>query len=185
MTDVEKAQTDYFQTTILPWDERLALLQRKRISMPDKENDLMNEDEMALQTRKEWLENRVADLEKAFWRIRQTLDVVLGYPLQDGLALVADEKISLEEMKAFFRRASALDPVAVSEIFKMRVPCNESMANDPHIICGDTENGFDVSVLGILNGLWSRRDMRIVASDGYTVFWSARVKDGNMEIDTR
>lgn len=45
------------------------------------------------------------------------------------------------------------DPDAMSALIAARVPCSESLADHPTVQVGETDTGYKVGILGILNGL--------------------------------
>ena len=45
------------------------------------------------------------------------------------------------------------DPDAMSALISARVPCGELLADHPTVQVGETDTGYEVGLLGILNGL--------------------------------
>jgi len=46
-----------------------------------------------------------------------------------------------------------LDPVALGTLIEHRVPCNRLLAGSPDCQVRESESGFEVGFLGVLNGL--------------------------------
>lgn len=58
-------------------------------------------------------------------------------------------------------RALWEDPEAINALFKVRVPCNEALANDNDIQVRGHEDGTNsVSILGLINGIFGAREDR-------------------------
>jgi len=81
--------------------------------------------------------------------------------------------MSPEEVAKVLNRLLKADPVAMNSLLR-GVPCNEVFANDPDVVVSskDGVNGpFDVSSLGLINGLMGFRKDTVVAvfkTDGGT-----------------
>ena len=72
--------------------------------------------------------------------------------------------------------AFVADPGAILSLMINRVPCNESLAEDPFIIVEKTpviENSWRVGALGLINGILNANDLPIVAMK-----WSEPNEDG-------
>ena len=67
-----------------------------------------------------------------------------------------------------------LDPTVLEALIDYRVPCNQALADHPSVQVGKTENGYEVGLLGILNGLVG------VKSDGWG-FIGASYDDGHLD----
>lgn len=84
------------------------------------------------------------------------------------------EPVSVVVAVAILNRALDADPVAVSCLVNNRIPCNDLLANDPSVQVGHTDDdplkGFEVGMLGIINGIFGTRPDR--------VGWIAAICDG-------
>ena len=59
-------------------------------------------------------------------------------------------KSALEVLQAAFEA----DPNAMQSLMVNRVPCNQALVDDPYVICGKAgDNGYQVGILGLLNGI--------------------------------
>jgi len=54
---------------------------------------------------------------------------------------------------ALLNEAFGLDPEALSALHRSRVPCNEALARHPAIQVRRHDKGYDVGLVGLLNGL--------------------------------
>jgi hypothetical protein len=50
------------------------------------------------------------------------------------------------------------DPTVMPALIQMRVPCNRVLADDPTVQVGVIDGGFEVGILGIINGIIGIRD---------------------------
>lgn len=57
-----------------------------------------------------------------------------------------------DQLIAFLNEALTLDPEAISLLFSHRVPCNESVRDHESIQVGTLDDGWDLGILGLLNG---------------------------------
>lgn len=64
-----------------------------------------------------------------------------------------DNKAVAERIVRVLNRALMADPNAIQALIDNRVPCNRELADDPEIQVGTQDNGFEVGMLGILNGI--------------------------------
>jgi hypothetical protein len=73
-----------------------------------------------------------------------------------------------KEIVDLLNNALLTDPVAIRALFSYKVPCNETMADHPSIVCSDlseTDDRAALGVLGLLNGLFPPRpDNQVVAA---------------------
>lgn len=63
------------------------------------------------------------------------------------------DTISIDETIEFLNHLIALDKAAVAALIANRVPCNEQLANHPTVRVVAQHGGYNVGLLGILNGL--------------------------------
>jgi rRNA maturation protein Nop10 len=63
------------------------------------------------------------------------------------------DEIIAQRIVDVMNRALAEDPQAIASLVNQRVACNDALANDPTIQVGTTDAGFDLGLLGILNGI--------------------------------
>lgn len=57
----------------------------------------------------------------------------------------------------------AIDAECVRRLIEARMPCNEAMADHPHVQVAPAGDGFEVGLLGILNGMVGPSGERIAA----------------------
>jgi len=62
--------------------------------------------------------------------------------------------ITRDEVINFFNELINIDKSAIAALIANRVPCNERLANHPTVQVGKQNEGYDVGMLGILNGLF-------------------------------
>lgn len=62
-----------------------------------------------------------------------------------------EEKV--KEVIDTLNRIHTKDPTVLPTLISFRVPCNEELAGDPTVQVGKSENGWNVGLLGILNGI--------------------------------
>lgn len=58
-----------------------------------------------------------------------------------------------EKIVAFLNECLELDRPAVAALIANRVPCNQALADHPTVQAGAQHGGYNVGMLGILNGL--------------------------------
>jgi len=68
------------------------------------------------------------------------------------------EPMSAETAVAVLNELFALDPDGTRRLVDARVPCNRGVADHPTVICGPTGDGFEVGLIGVLNGILGRED---------------------------
>ena len=66
---------------------------------------------------------------------------------------MTDARERSERIVALLNEAFELDPAAISALYRYRVPCNEALADHPTIQVAKTATGYDVALIGLLNGL--------------------------------
>lgn len=79
-----------------------------------------------------------------------------------GNTITVDNAIKL--LNEFYK----IDPNAMDALVKARVPCNDDLANHPTVQVGvKPDGGYQVGILGILNGLFGTddRDIGFIAGD--------------------
>lgn len=64
------------------------------------------------------------------------------------------EQIGLDEVIAFLNEVAALDREAVERLVAARAPCNEALSSHPSVQVGAIPGGWEVGLLGVLNGLF-------------------------------
>jgi hypothetical protein len=64
------------------------------------------------------------------------------------------KKVSLPFVIDFLNKINDLDPSVLPALIAYRVPCNEELGEHPTVQTGKTEDGYEVGILGILNGLF-------------------------------
>ncbi len=64
------------------------------------------------------------------------------------------EQVSIDDVIALLNQATELDRAAISALLATRVPCNRELSDHPTIQSGATETGFEVGILGVLNGIF-------------------------------
>jgi hypothetical protein len=70
---------------------------------------------------------------------------------------MSERNVTVDDAIAFLNEVLALDPAAVSSLFKQRVPCKVALAQHPTVqVRGEftPTEAYDVGPLGILNGLF-------------------------------
>ena len=68
------------------------------------------------------------------------------------------EMMSVETALTILNELFSLDPEATTQLFSTRVKCAEHVGDHPEIVCRATENGTEVGILGVLNGILQRED---------------------------
>jgi len=61
--------------------------------------------------------------------------------------------ITIEHIVEVLNRSLEKDAAAVRALFAHRVPCNDALATDPTVQVGCVGASYDVSVLGLINGI--------------------------------
>jgi len=69
-----------------------------------------------------------------------------------------------QAMVETLNRAMENDAKAMRWLFSCRAACNESIADDPHIVVGSFGDGWDVGPLGVINGLLVSAGMPKIAA---------------------
>lgn len=63
-----------------------------------------------------------------------------------------------EKIVASLNEFLEADPIAISKMMLKRVPCNQDLADHPTVQVGqDLKTNWDVSILGLLNGICGRK----------------------------
>lgn len=73
----------------------------------------------------------------------------------------APDREAIERAIEVLNRVHAADPSVLPALIAHRVPCNESVADDPTVQVGVVDDGFEVGLLGIVNGLFGTDDRTI------------------------
>lgn len=69
-----------------------------------------------------------------------------------GTPLGIDRQFA-QKVVDFLTEIHRADPDALTALVSSRVPCNRALADHPTIQTGETDDGFEVGLVGILNGL--------------------------------
>lgn len=85
------------------------------------------------------------------------------------------EHVTLDEAIDYLNELIELDVNAIAALIANSVPCNKLMADHPTVQCSEQHGGFNVGMLGILNGLFG------VSEGSYRTGWGpiTFVSDGN------
>ena len=67
-------------------------------------------------------------------------------------------KVSLAFLIDFLNQVNDIDPSVLPALIAYRVPCNEELGEHLTIQTGKTDDGYEVGILGILNGLFGVQD---------------------------
>ena len=67
---------------------------------------------------------------------------------------MSSRSVTVQDAVGMLNRALAADRPAIAALIANRMPCNEALADDPTIQVGRQHGGFNVGMLGILNGLF-------------------------------
>ncbi len=67
------------------------------------------------------------------------------------------EPVTVEQAIEVLNRIHEADPTVLPTMIAHRVPCNLTLAHDPTVQVGVTNIGFEVGLLGVLNGLFGIR----------------------------
>ena len=67
------------------------------------------------------------------------------------------KSVTVNQTIEVLNRALAEDAVAVTALIGYRVPCNGALADDVTIQVGRADGGWDVGLLGIINGIFGVR----------------------------
>ena len=98
--------------------------------------------------------------------------------------------MTAEHAIAVLNEINELDPVALLALMQFRAPCNQALANHATVQVGGTGCGYDVGILGIINGIfgispsgWGRIAAVVVADEdgditSVTSFVKTPVADG-------
>jgi len=65
-----------------------------------------------------------------------------------------NESISIDELIIFLNELIKIDKQAIHKLIKFRTPCNEALANHESVQVAVDFFGFEVGLLGILNGMF-------------------------------
>lgn len=65
-----------------------------------------------------------------------------------------EEQLPADEAIAVLNRIHAADPSVLPALIAHRVPCNETVADDPTVQVGKQGDGWEVGLLGIVNGFF-------------------------------
>lgn len=60
---------------------------------------------------------------------------------------------SIAQAVEVLNRIHQADPTVLPALIGHRVPCNEELADDPSVQVGVLESGYEVGILGVINGL--------------------------------
>lgn len=66
--------------------------------------------------------------------------------------------ISVSDALEVLNRVHQADPTVMPALIALRVPCNEAVADDPTVQVATKDGGFEVGVLGLINGLFGVDD---------------------------
>ena len=69
----------------------------------------------------------------------------------DVVAADADSEVA-EALIRFLNELVQMDPEAMHRLVEARVSCNEALADHPTVQVRKVPNGFEVGILGLLNG---------------------------------
>jgi hypothetical protein len=69
---------------------------------------------------------------------------------------------------------NGMDPTVLPALINYRVPCNQALADHPTVQVGKKTDGYEVGLLGIINGLLGVKE----DSTGYI---GAKFKDGGLD----
>lgn len=61
---------------------------------------------------------------------------------------------AIDQAIKVLNRIHAADPTVMPALISHRVPCNEAVAADPAVQVGVIPAGFEVGILGIINGIF-------------------------------
>jgi hypothetical protein len=84
------------------------------------------------------------------------------------------KKVNLASLIVFLNQINDLDPSVLPALIAYRVPCNKEVGEHPTIQTGKTKDGYEVGILGILNGLFG------VNEDGWG-YIAAHYKDKELK----
>lgn len=62
----------------------------------------------------------------------------------------------------------ATDPTVTQKIFTQKFPCNKALTDSPTFPVVDTPTGGQIGVLGVINGLFSEKNMVTASQDQKT-----------------
>ena len=80
-----------------------------------------------------------------------------------------EESSELQPILDLLNQAFKNDPNAIYSIMTNRIPCNEKLADDPHIVVNNTTNikgsrpSYSLNALGLLSGILSCLNLPLVA----------------------
>jgi len=83
--------------------------------------------------------------------------------------------MNVDEVVNKLNEMNALDPSVIAKLIAFRVPCNQALADHPTVQVGNTGKGFEVGLLGVLNGLIG------VGSDGWG-FLAVELSDDGTQV---
>jgi hypothetical protein len=79
-----------------------------------------------------------------------------------------------EAIVSLLNEINEMDPSVLPALIEHRVPCNQKLADHPTVQVGKDADGYEVGILGILNGLLGTKE----DSTGYL---AARFKDEDLD----
>ena len=86
----------------------------------------------------------------------RTYDERLARWVVNGTA--SGEPMAAETAVEVLNELFEMDPEAADRLFNARVPCNETLADHPTVVCRPTTTGHEVGLLGVINGILARED---------------------------
>ncbi len=98
------------------------------------------------------------------------LDVITE-EIGEGLPVV-----SVDDAVLLLNSALAADPDAMRTLINTRIPCNQVLAEHPTIQAGKTETGYDVGMLGVINGLFGALPMIAAYADERGSGWTSFIR---------
>ncbi len=81
-------------------------------------------------------------------------------------------RVSLKQAVALLNGIHELDPTVLPALIEYRVPCNQELAEHPTVQVGVKDGGWEVGILGILNGLFG------TMKDGHGYITAELLRDG-------
>lgn len=64
------------------------------------------------------------------------------------------EPITVEQAIGRLNEINEMDPTVLPALINFRVPCNQALADHPTVQVGHGQDGYEVGLLGILNGIF-------------------------------
>ena len=90
-----------------------------------------------------------------------------------------DFPIAADYVVEFLNSLLVIDKAAVQRLVDARTPCNQALADHPTVQCGKRGDGFEVGILGVLNGLLG------VDGDGWGFLCAVYEDDGTVRCFSR